>query len=305
MNYKILNISTLLGVSMLSAATSSKNVWNRTLVETMRVQAAQSQKVLPMRAQEAWPALAVQPQLALATQASQTAVTPEDILKGSYPEEWNDYSINDMFGMLNKNPDERVDPLLLKHWIHAIYACFNDFDNGNPKIKAINYARTIYTLAKYTQGYKNPESDTLINALLTVWSQRAPVQQFNPQDIANSLWGFAKLGKKAPDALLQSITDENIGGFNAQNIANSLWALATLGQQAPDALLQSITDENIVGFNAQNIANSLWGFAKLGKQAPAALLQSITERNIHTFNAQNIASCLWAFSVMKYANPSV
>ncbi|CAO5678673.1 MAG: hypothetical protein NEHIOOID_00959 [Holosporales bacterium] len=292
MNYKILNISALLGVSMLSAAASSKNPWNR--AELTRVQASRPQQ-----------ALAAQPALAVvqAAQPQQTPVMPEDILKGSYPKEWNNYLLKDMFAILNKNPNESVNPSLLKEWIHAIYACFNDFDKDRIKFKAINYARTIHTLATYAQDYKNPESDTLINALLAEWSKRAPVQLFSEQNIANSLWAFAKLDKQAPDALLQAITDENIGDFNAQGIANSLWALATLGQQVPDALLQSITDEKIHTFNAQGIANSLWAFAKRDKQAPDALLQAFTDENISDFNPQNIINSLWAFATLGQQAP--
>ncbi|CAO5678823.1 MAG: hypothetical protein NEHIOOID_00987 [Holosporales bacterium] len=272
MNYSTFNFYAMLSISILWAAESDKN----TIFKSV-------------------PALAVQPHV----------LTPEHILQGknNYPKAWDDYSIKDMFDMLD---GERIDLNFLRQWIYAMYACFDVFDKNKTKFKAINYVKTIYALAKYTKGYKNSEIDPLIDAFLAVWSQKAPIQHFNAQNIANSLWAFAKLEKSSvPDVLLQAITESNIADFSPQNIANCIWAFAKLGVQAPSALLQAITVDNVRDFNAQGIANCLWAFAKFGRQVPAALFQAITADNIGEFKSQGIANCLWAFAKLGQKAPDV
>jgi very-short-patch-repair endonuclease len=97
------------------------------------------------------------------------------------------------------------------------------------------------------------------------------IGSFKPMAISNSLWAFAKMGKVAPDILLNAIKEDSIGSFKPMAISNSLWAYATMGKAAPDVLLNAITEDNIKGFNSQNISNSLWAFAVMRKSLPLFL----------------------------------
>ncbi|CAO4846989.1 MAG: hypothetical protein CNLJKLNK_00355 [Holosporales bacterium] len=67
MNYKILNVYALFGVSMLSAAVSYKAAVMNRVAQPQQVLAVQPQQALPAR--------------------------PENILKGAYPKDWNSYKI--------------------------------------------------------------------------------------------------------------------------------------------------------------------------------------------------------------------
>lgn len=61
------------------------------------------------------------------------------------------------------------------------------------------------------------------------------VERFNPQDIANALWGLATMGMKWPELEAQGLSDRlleavhrNAEQLNPQQIANTLWALAMM-----------------------------------------------------------------------------
>ena len=90
---------------------------------------------------------------------------------------------------------------------------------------------------------------------------------FNPQDLSNTAWAFAKAGISALD-LFEAISAEalrhGLGGFNPQNLSNTAWAFATAGISAHD-LFEAISAEalrqGLGGFNPQNLANTAWAFA--------------------------------------------
>ena len=61
------------------------------------------------------------------------------------------------------------------------------------------------------------------------------VGNFNPQELANTAWAFAKEGHAAPelfDALAAS-SMARVGEFNPQDLSNTAWAFATAGHAAP------------------------------------------------------------------------
>ena len=99
---------------------------------------------------------------------------------------------------------------------------------------------------------------------------------FNPQDIANTLWAFATLGQQPSDALMVGMKKHAVlvqGSFSPQ--ANTLWAFATLGQQPSQALVAVITKQAVAvqgDFKPQEIANTLWAFATLGLQPSEELM---------------------------------
>lgn len=60
----------------------------------------------------------------------------------------------------------------------------------------------------------------------------AHVTTFPARNLANALWGLAKLQHNPGQALLQALTNEvlkKLDQFIPQHIANTLWAYANLG----------------------------------------------------------------------------
>ena len=62
---------------------------------------------------------------------------------------------------------------------------------------------------------------------------------FNPQNIANTLWAFAMLGLQPRKELIAGMMKQAVavrGDFIPQNIASTLWAFTTLGPQPSQEL---------------------------------------------------------------------
>ena len=97
---------------------------------------------------------------------------------------------------------------------------------------------------------------------------------FNPQDLANTAWAFAKTGQASP-ALFEAIVAASVPrlrDFKPQALANTAWSFATAGHASP-ALFEAIAAASVPrlrDFNPQNLANTAWAYAAL--DAPSAAL---------------------------------
>ena len=86
------------------------------------------------------------------------------------------------------------------------------------------------------------------------------MREFNPQNLINTAWGFAKASHVAP-VLLDAIAAEaapRVRQFNPQALANTAWAYATAGHPAP-VLLDAIAAEaapRVREFNPLDLANA-------------------------------------------------
>jgi hypothetical protein len=94
---------------------------------------------------------------------------------------------------------------------------------------------------------------------------------------------------------LESLAEEAISkrkGFNPQNVANMLWAFAKLEYQPRCALVATLAEEaldKLDEFVSQNVSNMLWSFAKFGYTCSPRLLEASQHkisRNMHQFNPQ-------------------
>jgi hypothetical protein len=55
--------------------------------------------------------------------------------------------------------------------------------------------------------------------------------EFNSQDVANTLWAYATMGRKPGERLMGQLgrrVDAISGELNSQDVANTLWAYATI-----------------------------------------------------------------------------
>ncbi len=154
--------------------------------------------------------------------------------------------------------------------------------------------------------------------------------EFNPQDLSNAAWAWAKLATPQEE-LLAGIATRVVrappdGGFIAeftqQGLTNLAWAFATLGggggglnkqQQlrrphtaAPAAVLEVVAAwvlRRIGDCNPQDLANTAWAFAKLELRQHEDLLAAIAAQALRTdldgFTPQNLASMAWAFAALE------
>ncbi|MFQ6275562.1 DUF1601 domain-containing protein [Coxiella burnetii] len=116
------------------------------------------------------------------------------------------------------------------------------------------------------------------------------VERFNPQDIANALWGLATMGMKWPELEAQGLSDRlleavhrNAEQLNPQQIANTLWALAMmtvsweyLQEQRLDQLLLNLINQNANQFSLEESTQIVWGAYWFDIPPPSEILLKVS-----------------------------
>lgn len=135
------------------------------------------------------------------------------------------------------------------------------------------------------------------------------------RNIANVLWGFAKLQYRSENTLdfvCNCQLYHKISQGLPQNIANSLWAIALLQYSPNDRVMKAIEFEiqkKISDFTDQNIANCLLSFAKFEDYAPQdatiACLKRELLKKIKSFRAQALSNSVWGLSKLEVHDSTV
>ena len=107
------------------------------------------------------------------------------------------------------------------------------------------------------------------------------IDAFEAQPVANILHIIAKTRYSPRDQSLvpqlEGRAEALAGTFNAQNVANTLWAYAKMGRKPGTGLLKAL--EGRAGtFNAQNVANTLWAYATMGREPGTGLMKELEGR---------------------------
>jgi hypothetical protein len=138
------------------------------------------------------------------------------------------------------------------------------------------------------------------------------IDAFGAQEISNTLHIMAKSRYRPWDQTLVPKLDGRAealaGTFNSQDVANTLWAYATMGREPCLGVMRELEGqaEALAGtFNVQDVANTLWAYATMGREPGAGLMRELegrAEALADTFSAQDVANTLWAacvFSILR------
>ena len=169
-------------------------------------------------------------------------------------------------------------------------------EHGIPKFrKPIELARTTWAIGKIGGGNRPPWT--------AIWRGLAAqsigmLDQFNAQDLANTVWAFATAGHVSP-ALCDAVEKEAVHGglreFTPQALANTVWAFAKAEQPA-QALFAAVAkavvakaaeDPRLGEFKPQNLANTAWAFAMADESDKLlfAAFARAAERSVGEFDA--------------------
>ena len=134
------------------------------------------------------------------------------------------------------------------------------------------------------------------------------IEQFNEQDISNTVWAYAKLDVSKPH-LFQAVGDivfrnHNMESFTPQELSNTVWSYASANEQhvglfkkAGDAIVEK---SDLKSFQPQNLANTVWAYATVNIHHPRLFEKvgdEIVQKNdLKSFTPQNIANVLWAYA---------
>ena len=132
------------------------------------------------------------------------------------------------------------------------------------QFSARNLATAVHRIGKL--GGRRVQQDPRLERLIEMCGRR--IGEFEPQEIANSAWGCAKIGI-TDQRFFKAVAEKasrRIHAFNPQAMANTVWAFAT-ARVAADTLFKAVAAEvprRIGEFNAQNMTNMVWAFACVG-----------------------------------------
>jgi hypothetical protein len=169
-------------------------------------------------------------------------------------------------------------------------------------LKTIEASMAAHRLGKYGCSPEHPTVEWFFGELGKV------TIIMEPQGVANTAWGLAKMRVSPSDPIWQNIMRRsvklNTRNFEPQTIANLMWAFATAGVTPDAALVEAMSTAAISKsdrFLPQNIANLMWALATSGVPPDAALVEamsSVAVSKSQDFNSQNITNLMWAFATL-------
>ncbi|KAJ1446521.1 hypothetical protein M885DRAFT_577512 [Pelagophyceae sp. CCMP2097] len=184
-----------------------------------------------------------------------------------------------------------------------------------PSLQSNHFANVCWAVAKLGGHAKSRAHIAAAPGLFAAVSLHAPlkISNFKAQELANTVWAFAKEGTVAED-FYNAVGDESvlkISKFNHQDLANTAWAFASAKVSAPE-LFEAVAAEcvkKVETFNPHDheLANIVWAFAKAGIQAPALFEAVAAEalEEIEAFNAQDLANTVWAYATARVEAPKL
>jgi hypothetical protein len=182
-------------------------------------------------------------------------------------------------------------------------------DRANPQC----IANVAWSLAKLRRPYhmrillsvmdNNNNNDQCRNAIMA---------DDKPQHLSNIIWACAKLGQTPSPAwfaAMEQRADWLVANGNQQDIANTAWAFATLGKKSNAwfGAIEKRSDWLVTDGSLQSIANTAWAFATLDHPSPA-LFSAIEKRSdwlVAHGNPQEISCTAWAFAKLNYPAPAL
>ena len=144
-----------------------------------------------------------------------------------------------VLGKLARQPDERR---VLQGTPGILHPLAADTEQALPEFDGRSLATTVNGLANLHASRCWWASDALWTGLATHCTARAPTM--SAMDVANTVHGFAKVGRREPallDAIAKEAVRRGLREFNPQDLANTVWAYATADYAAP-ALLDAIAN---------------------------------------------------------------
>ena len=175
--------------------------------------------------------------------------------------------------------DDGLDPITLCQWANA-FAKSRHKDKDifqSLSIAAIpilcefnarHFSNLAYACALAEVVPKLEDGSSLFDEIAAAASPRIPT--FDPQNMANILWAYAKMEHASPD-LFDALAKEampRLREFSAQQLANLAWSLAKFPPSSPDGVFDRIAEDVVArgldSFTSQGLAMLAHSFATVG-----------------------------------------
>ena len=151
--------------------------------------------------------------------------------------------------------------------------------------------------------------DSLLPHIAAAAVTRAGLDQFTPNEFANTIWGFAKAGCKSIDeAVISSFLEnfaERVNEFDPRDLSLTMWALATLsvGGSSTSGSTSGSTPGSTPGSTSGGTSGSNSGSTSGATASSAPWLGRVERRvvqTIGTYNPQDLSTLLWAFAKLEF-----
>ena len=149
-----------------------------------------------------------------------------------------------------------------------------------------------------------------------VWEELAVrgtqiVHDFNPMDVSNTVYAFAKTGHASP-ALFDAVAEAapwQLHFFEPQTLANTVWAYATIAHPSP-ALFDAVAEvapSRLRDFSPQDFSNTVWAYASMGHASPALFdaIAKLPPSWLRDFEPQALANMVWAYATIGHPSPAL
>mmetsp|Transcript_11288 Transcript_11288/g.32009 ORF Transcript_11288/g.32009 Transcript_11288/m.32009 type:complete len:593 (+) Transcript_11288:1550-3328(+) len=153
--------------------------------------------------------------------------------------------------------------------------------------------------------------DSLLEAVAKALLQQ-DLNDYEPQNFANIVWGFGKLGYD-PGSAIDYLAREigfRLPAFSSQELFNTVWGLAKLRRQPEGDLLELLGTEaarRVNEFTTQELGNTAWAYARLERPHPALFraLTAAAAPRLPSFQLQHLVNLLWALSQLQHEAPEL
>lgn len=125
-----------------------------------------------------------------------------------------------------------------------------------------------------------------------------------PQEIGMLSWAFGMLGIKHDD-LIKALSDEvdrQQDDFDPENLASTAWGIAKLGKTEEFGVIARKVKRKIDQFEPHLIAIIAWSFARIKREDDKLLetIAKITKERIREFSPSDLGNIAWCFSVFRW-----
>lgn len=165
--------------------------------------------------------------------------------------------------------------------------------------------------AVYSVGLLRVNAHKQLAALLT----RADILfgSFSPQEVANTVWGLAKVKHRPPAKIIQGIINtatSQLHTFGTQELSNLLYGVALLKLQPGADWLTAFVKTSagkLHAFRPQELANIMYSLALLRHEPQETWLLlyfQMTEGQMSNFKSQELSNIIWSFAKLNLRPPT-
>ena len=170
--------------------------------------------------------------------------------------------------------------------------------DGNISMSSMSSSSSMGSSSPTTRSATPTHTEWVVNIELAVTKK---IDKYNPQDLSNLLWAFAKLGY-VPDFKFQTAFEEQaieiIDTLNSQNLANIAWAYAALGLRGSVNVLPLLSEryEKFIGEEGGFDTGQDDEFVRYEDTDTDTYIDTGINPGIPSINPTELVMVLWAYA---------